>query len=323
MTPPIVRRSMVLLLALTPWLAGAQGAWPSRPVKVVVPFAAGAATDIVARAVMERVSKQIGQPVIIENRPGAGGTIGAGLVATAEADGYTWLIHSNSMTVSAASYKSLSFDPQKDFIGITPLASVPMVMVTSPERGIKTLQDFVKYAKANPTKINYASAGSGGVTHLGAERVRIAGGFQATHIPTKGTNEALTEVMSGRVDFYFSPIGLATPLIQSGKLLPLAVSSAKRFPTLPAVPTLLEGGLPNSEYEVWIAMFGPAKLPKAVVDRMHEEVLKALASPELRERYRGLMMDDMSMNVDQFNRFLASDFRLNAELIKAAGVQPN
>jgi tripartite-type tricarboxylate transporter receptor subunit TctC len=196
-------------------------------------------------------------------------------------------------------------------------------MVTSPERGIKTLQDFVKYAKANPTKINYASAGSGGVTHLGAERVRIAGGFQATHIPTKGTNEALTEVMSGRVDFYFSPIGLATPLIQSGKLLPLAVSSAKRFPTLPAVPTLLEGGLPNSEYEVWIAMFGPAKLPKAVVDRMHEEVLKALASPELRERYRGLMMDDMSMNVEAFNRFLASDFRLNAELIKAAGVQPN
>ena len=323
MTHPIARRSLALLLALIPWLAQAQSSWPSRPIKVVVPFAAGAATDIIARAVMERVSKQIGQPVIIENRPGAGGTIGAALVASAEADGYTWLIHSNSMTVSAASYKNLSFDPQKDFIGITPLASVPMVMVTSPERGLKSLQDFVKYAKANPSKINYASAGAGGVTHLGAERVRIAGGFQATHIPTKGTNEALTEVISGRVDFYFSPIGIATPLIQSGKLLPLAVSSAKRFPSLPAVPTLLEGGLPNSEYEVWIAMFGPAKLPKPVVDRMHEEVLKALASPELRERYRGLMMDDMSMGVESFNRFLANDFRLNAELIKAAGVQPN
>lgn len=321
---PSIARALTLALALAPVVAGAQAPnWPTKPIKVVVPFAAGAATDIVARAVLERLSKQLGQPMIVENKPGAGGTIGASAVAHAEPDGYTLLVHSNSHTVAPATYKNLNYDAQKDFVGITPLASVPMVMVTSPDKGVRTLPDFVKYAKANPGKVNYASAGAGGVTHLGAERIRLAGGFQATHVPTKGTNEALTEVMTGRVDFYFSPIGLAVPQINAGKLVPLAVSSARRFPALPNVPTSTEAGFANSAYEVWIALFAPAKTPKAIVDRLHEETVKALNSPEIKERYKALIMDEMVMEVDEFNRFLAQDLRLNAELAKAAGVQPN
>lgn len=320
----LLTRLCVLGLALAPMFATAQtGGWPTKPIKVVVPFAAGAATDIVARAVLEKVSKQLGQPMVVENKPGAGGTIGASAVAHAEPDGYTLLIHSNSHTVAPATYKNLNYDAARDFVGITPLASVPMVMVTSPEKGVRTLQDFVAYAKANPGKVNYASAGAGGVTHLGAERIRLAGGFQATHIPTKGSNEALTEVMTGRVDFYFSPIGLAVPQINAGKLVPLAVSSAKRFPALPNVPTSTEAGFANSAYEVWIAMFAPAKTPRPVVHRIHEEVVKALNSSELKERYKTLVMDDLIMGVDDFNRFLGQDLRLNAELAKAAGVQPN
>lgn len=312
-----------LAFALAPAASRAQASWPSKPVKVVVPFAAGAATDIVARAVMDQVSKQLGQPILIDNKGGAGGTIGASLVAHAEPDGYTWLVHSNSHTVAPATYKNLNYDAQKDFVGITPLASVPMAMVTSPAKGLRTLPDFVKYAKANPGKVNYASAGAGGVTHLGAERLRLAGGFEATHIPTKGTNEALTEVITGRVDFYFSPIGLALPQIQAGKLVPLAVSSARRFPALPDVPTTEEAGLPNSSYEVWIGLFAPARTPHAVVERMHQEVVKALNSPEVKERYKQLLMVDMIMGVDEFNRFLLQNFRQDAELARAAGVQPN
>ncbi len=319
----ILKKAIAGAFTLLPLLAAAQGAWPNKPIKVVVPFAAGAATDIVARTVMEQVSRQVGQPIVIDNRPGAGGTIGAGAVARADADGYTFLIHSNSHTVAPATYKSLPYDAQKDFIGISPLASVPMVMVTSTDKGVRSLQDFVRYAKANPGKVNYASAGAGGVTHLGAERIRIAGGFEATHIPTKGTNEAITEVMTGRVDYYFSPIGLAVPHITSGKLVPLAVSSARRFPALPNVPTSTEAGFQNSAYEVWIGMFAPARTPRAIVDRMHAEVTRAMASPELKERYKTLVMDDMPMGVDEFNRFLVQDFRLNAELAAAAGVQPN
>lgn len=309
--------------ALLPGSSSAQGSWPGKPIRIIVPFAAGGSNDNIARIFAAKLSARLGQPVVVDNKGGAGGTIGAGMVAHADADGYTWLVHSNSHTVAPATYKNLNYDAEKDFVGITPLASVPMVMVTSPTKGYKTLQEFVKYAKANPDKVNYASAGAGGVTHLGAERLRIAGGFKATHIATKGTNEALTEVITGRVDFYFSPIGLAVPQIQAGKLLPLAVSSAKRFPALPNVPTTQEAGLPNSSYEVWIGLFAPAKTPKPIVDRMHAEVVKALNSPEVKERYKQLVMDDMIMSVDEFNRFLVQNFRQDAELAKAAGVQPN
>lgn len=317
------RRLITLGLLCLPLAAMSQATWPNKPIKVIVPFGAGAATDTVARVIMEQVSKQLGQPIIIDNKPGAGGTIGASMVAHAEPDGYTLMVHSNSQTVTPWTYRNLNFDPMKDLVGVTPLVSVPMVLVTSPAKGVKTLHDLVAAAKAKPGAMNYASAGTGGVTHLGAERLRMAGGFTATHIPTKSSGEALTEVMTQRVDFYFSPVGLALPFVKQGKLVALAVSGARRSSAMPDVPTTLEAGLPNSEYEVWIGMFAPAKTPQAILERLNVETVKALQSSEVRDRLSNLVMEPMPMALGDFSTFLKRDFELNGDLVKAAGIQPN
>ena len=319
-----IRPLIAAVLIGSPWQAHAQTApWPSKPIRAVVPFAAGAATDIVARAVLEQVSKQIGQPIVIDNKPGAGGTIGTGLVAHAEPDGHTILVHSNSYTVTPSTYRNLNYDAAKDMVGVIPLASVPMVLVTAPSKGVRTLADLVRTAKAKPGSINYASAGTGGATHLGAERLHMAAGYTGTHIPMKSSGEALTEVITGRVDYYFSPIGLATPFLKDNKLVALAISSKTRSSALPDVPTTVEAGLPNSDYEVWIGMFAPAKTPRAIVNRLNEESAKALRSPELRERFKTLVMDPMIMSATEFDDFLKKDFQLNAELVRAARIEPN
>ena len=321
-----IQLTSVLTLALSamPLLAVSQTApWPSKPIRAVVPFAAGAATDIVARAVLEQVSRQLGQPIIIDNKPGAGGTIGSSVVAHAEPDGYTLLVHSNTYTVTPATYKNLNYDPVKDMVGVIPLASVPMVLVTSPGKGVRSLADLVKAAKAKPDSLNYASAGTGGATHLGAERLLAAGGISGTHIAYKSSGEALTEVIAGRVDFYFSPIGLALQYLKTDKLVALGVSSTRRASSLPDVPTTIEAGLPNSNYDVWIGMFAPAKTPRAIINRLNEETAKALRSPELREKFSALVMDPMSMAPVEFDAFLKKDFELNAALVKAAKIEPN
>ena len=319
-----LRRILALALITTPLLAMAQAApWPSRPIRAIVPFAAGAATDIVARQVLEQVARQLGQPIIIENKPGGGGTIGSSVVAHAEPDGYTILVHSNSYAVTPSTYRNLNYDPVKDMVGVIPLAAVPMVLVTSPAKGVRSLPELVKSAKAKPDSINYASAGTGGATHLGAERLLAAGGFTGTHVPYKSSGEALTEVIAGRVDFYFSPIGLAQQYIKADKLVALGVSSTKRAASLPDVPTTMEAGLPNSNYDVWIGMFAPAKTPRAIINRLNEETAKALRSPELREKYTGLVMEPMIMSPTEFDAFLKKDVELNAILVKAAKIEPN
>ena len=315
---------LALLLSAMPSAALAQSApWPSKPIRVIVPFAAGSGTDTIARAVTERLAKQLGQPMIIENRPGAGGTIGSAALAHAEPDGHTIMVHSNSHTVTPFTYRNLNYDPVKDVTGVIPLAGVPMVLVVAPSKGMRTLADLVRIAKAKPNSINYASAGSGGATHLGAERLRLSAGFTGTHIPFKGSADALTEVIAGRVDFYYSPIGLALPFLKSDRLVALAVSSTTRSSAMPDVPTTLEAGFPNTDYGVWIAMFAPARTPRAIIARLNEESAKALRSPELREKYGTLVMDNMIMTVDEFDAFLKRDFDVNAELVKAAGIQPN
>ena len=317
-----LRPIVVFALAMSPMLAFSQSTpWPIKPIRVIVPNTAGGATDIVARQVMERVSQQLGQPIIVEDRPGAGGTIGSSLVAHAEPDGYTLMVISNGHTLVPSLYRNLNYDPVKDFIGVIPLASVPMVLVMSPAKGIRNLQELVKSAKANPGSLNYAS--SGGATQLGAERLRLAAGYTGTHIPFKGSPEALTDVMAGRVDFYYSPIGLAKPFFASDKLIPIAVSSARRSSGLPDVPTSIEAGLPKSDYEVWIGLFAPAKTPPAIIARLHAETAKALRSPEIRDKFSAMVLDGMSMSSAEFELFLKKDFELNGELAKAAGIAVN
>ena len=319
-----MRALLAMVIAAAPLLSLAQTApWPSRPIRAIVPFPAGAATDIVARQVLERVSKQLGQPIVVENKPGAGGTIGEAAVAQAEPDGYTILVHSNSHTLTPWTYKNLPYDGRRDLAGVVPLASVPMVIVTAPESGLRTLDDLVREAKATPDSINYSSAGNGGATHLGAERLRIAAGFAATHIPTKGSAEAIREVMSGRVTFHVAPMSLALPLVRSGKLIALASASSRRAGQLPSVPTSVEAGFPESNYDVWIGMFVPARTPKAIVERLAEATAAALRSPEVKERFATMAMDAMSLTIEEFGAFLARDFELNRQLVRATGIQSN
>jgi tripartite-type tricarboxylate transporter receptor subunit TctC len=273
------RTSLLFTLALASFGTAHADTWPSKPIRVIVPFAAGSTTDIIARAIADKVGASLGQPLVIDNRGGASGTIGQQAVATAAPDGYTIMIHSSSHTVSPSTFAKLPFDTVADFAGVTPISSLPNALVISPAKNIKTLQELVAAAKAKPGSINYASAGQGSATHLNAEKFKAAAKIEATNIPFKGSGEAVSEVLSGRVDYYFSPIAPVIGQIKEGSLLALAVGSPKRAAALPNVPTTAEAGVPGSEFNVWIGMMAPAKTPRAIANRLHDEVVKALASP--------------------------------------------
>ncbi len=290
--------------------------------RVIVPFTAGSAVDIVARAVMEQVSTQIGQPVIVENRGGAGGTLGVGMVAKADPDGHTILVHSTTHAVTATTYANPGYDARKDFAAITALASVPNVLVTAPGK-YKSVKDMIEAGKAKQGSLNYASAGAGSSAHLNAERLLLAAGIKAQHIPFKGGPEALTEVMAGRVDFYFVPLPPARGLIAGKKVDALAVSSATRAKALPSVPTTVEAGVPNSEYNFWIGMFLPVKTPAAIVARLHEETIKALNNPAVIARLDKAGGEPMPMSPAAFDDFVRKEIELNAVLVKAAGIEIN
>ncbi len=323
----MLRRSLlaagILLAGLAPGASQTSPqSWPTKPVRVIVPFTAGSAVDIVARAVMEQVSSQIGQPVVVENRGGAGGTLGVGLVAKADPDGHTILVHSSTHAVTATTYTNPGYDARKDFTAITALANVPNVLVTAPGK-YKSVKDMIEAARSEQGSLNYASAGAGSSAHLNAERLMLAAGTKAQHIPFKGGPEALTEVMAGRVDFYFVPLPPARGLIAGKKVDALAVSSAARAKSLPNVPTTVEAGVPNSEYNFWIGMFLPAKTPPAIAARLHEETVKALKNPAVIERLDKAGSESMPMSSAQFDAFMRKEFDINAELVKAAGIEIN
>ena len=307
----------VSLLASQPvWAQG----YPSKPIRFVVPFTAGSGTDIIARTVGDAMSKSMGQPIIIDNKPGAGGTIAASQVAKAEADGYTVLIHSSGHALNPAIY-SLNYDTLKDLTGITPLASLPNVMVVSPAHGWKTVADVVAAAKAQPGKFNYASAGVGSATHLNAEKFKLQAGIDAVHVPFKGTPEALSDVIGGRNDWFFAPLSSALPLIRDGKLQALAVSTPQRAATLPQVPTTVEAGVPGSEYIFWVGMIVASGTPAPIARRLHEEALKALASPDVKERMNKVGADPFPMTPDAFNAFIRTEMESAARIAKAANLK--
>ena len=314
--------SMTCMALLAPWNANAQGAYPNKPIRVIVPFAPGSTTDIIARAISDKMSQSMGQALVIENRGGASGTIGQQAVATAAPDGYTIMIHSSSHTVSPSTFAKLPFDTVNDFAGVTPISSTPNVLVMSPAKNIKTLQELLTAARTKPGGMNFASAGQGSATHLNAEKFKLAAKIEATNIPFKGSGEAVTEVISGRVDYYFSPIAPVIGQIRSGQLVPLAVGSSKRASALPQVPTTAEAGVPGSEFNFWIGMMVPGKTPNDIVSRLTEEVVKALATAEVKERFVTLGADVWTMKPDQFDAYIRDEIKSNAVLVKAAGLSP-
>ncbi len=301
-----------------PQLASAQR-WPARPIRAIVPFTAGSTIDIIGRIVLEPLSAALGQPIVVENRGGAGGTVGTALVAKAEPDGHTILIHASAHSAAPAAYPNAPYHAGRDFAGVVIFGSVPNVTVISPAKGIKTLKELVEAARKG--SFTFASAGVGSATHWAAERLRLAAGFSAVHVPFRGGPEALTEVMTGRVDFMSIGISSGLPLIRSGRLIPLAVSTLKRSSALPEVPTTIEAGYPDSDYTFWNGMLVPAKTPRALVNRLHEETLKVLRQPGVIEKFKPQGIEPMPLTPAEFDALIAKEIENNIAIVKAAGLK--
>jgi tripartite-type tricarboxylate transporter receptor subunit TctC len=310
---------LILCALAWPSVAPAQE-WPARPVRVIVPVSAGSALDLVARAVFDQLSLQLGQPLVIEYRLGAGGAVGAAGVAKAEPDGYTVLAHSAAIAVSVHTVLNAGYDAARDFAAVAPLANVPLVLAA--QTRYRSVADLVVAGKARPGSLNYASVGYGATSHLVAERFRLAAGIEAQQIPFKGSPEGLTEIMAGRIDFTFSPIGTAMPLIEAGKVSALAVSTRRRAKALPDVPTTIEAGFPNSEFDFWIGLFMPAKTPRAIVEKLGRETTKAVQSPRVQDRLAALGAEPMVMTPGEFDAYLRAQVASSGELIRQIGIKP-
>jgi tripartite-type tricarboxylate transporter receptor subunit TctC len=309
-----------LATSVAPRFASAQQ-WPSKPIRAIVPFGAGSTIDIIGRIVLEPLSAALGQPIVVENRGGAGGSIGTAAVAKAEPDGYTLLIHASAHSAAPAAYPNAPYDAGRDLRGVIIFGVVPNVTVISPAKGIRTLKELVEAAKKR--RMTFASAGIGSATHWAAERLRLAAGFNATHVPFKGGPEALTQVASGEVDFMSIGVSSGLPFIRSGRLIPLAVSTAKRSSILPDVPTNEEAGYPNSDYTFWNGMLVPAKTPAEVVNRLHQETMKVLAQPGVLDKLKPQGLEPMPLTPAEFDALIAKEVEVNKAIVKAAGLKFN
>jgi tripartite-type tricarboxylate transporter receptor subunit TctC len=315
----VLMGALALLFVLSPVAAPAQD-WPAKqPIKIIVPFTAGSATDIAGRIVFEQVGKQIGQNFVFENRGGAGTTLGAAMVAKADPDGYTLLVNSTSQVVVASTFAKLPYSVADDFVPISALADIPFVVSTT--TNYKSMQDVVA-ASSKPGGIFYGTNGPGSSGHLFMEALRLAAGYPITHVPFRGTVEAMTEVIAGRIDMFPAPALNAINLTKEGKVNSLAVSSPKRLPLMAEVPTLAEVGLPKAQYQFWVGSFAPAKTPRAIVERLNREVVAALHVKETADRIIALGGSPMPMTPAEFDAFVRREIVLNGEIVKASGYQP-
>ena len=296
--------------------------WPARPIRAIVPFSPGSAADIIPRTVFAKVQEKLGQPIVVENRPGASTTLGTAAVAKAEPDGYTILVASSAYTIVPLTVANIPYEPMRDLAAVTPLANMANVLVVSPNKAINTVGEFVTAARARHGSMNYVTIGEGSAAQLNSVRFLRAAGFEAQPIPYKGSPAGLTDVMTGRVDFYFCPLLPALSLIRAGKLTALAVSSLERSPKLPDVPTTIQAGFPNSEYNFWFGVFVPTKTPAAIIQRLYDEITKALHDPGVQEKLSNLGVQPMPMTPVQFDEYIRKEFDQNKVLVKAAGIKP-
>jgi tripartite-type tricarboxylate transporter receptor subunit TctC len=296
--------------------------WPSRLIKATIPFGAGSATDVVPRVVFERLAAELGQPIVIENRAGAGGTLGTGLVAKADPDGYSILAHSSALTIAPSIFPNLGFDATKDLSSALMIGSSAMVMIVPKEHPWKTIQDFIADAKAKPGSISFGSVGIGSAVHIAAEKFRLAAGIEATHVPYRGGPEVITDIMGGRIDLYFCPLATALPLIRGDQVKALLVSTPTRAADLPDVPTPLEIGLKGADSVSWYGVFVPAKTPRDIVERLHAAGVKVLADPATQASLKKLAVEPMPMKPAELDDLIKRETAANLELIKAAGIKP-
>lgn len=309
-----------LAASALPRIASAQQ-WPTRPIRAIIPFSAGSTIDIIGRIVADPLSAALGQPIIIDNRGGAGGSIGTAVVAKAEPDGHTILIHASAHSAAPAVYPNAPYNAGRDLSAVANFGVVPNVVVISPAKGIKTLKQLVDAAKKG--SMTFASAGVGSATHWAAERLRLSAGFSAVHVPFKGGPEALTDVMTGRVDFMCIGVSSGLPLIRQGQLLALAVTTRKRSSALPDVQTTIEAGYPDSDYTFWNGMLVPAKTPRAIVERLYAQTQKVLQLPAVIEKLKPQGVEPMPLTPTEFDALIAKEIESNIALVKAAGLKFN
>jgi tripartite-type tricarboxylate transporter receptor subunit TctC len=296
-------------------------AYPEKMVRVILPFPAGTGADAVVRTTTQKLSVLWGQPVVVENRPGAGGTIGVAAAAKSPADGYVLLAHSSTYAVSPAVYASLPYDPERDFAEIAPIGTQPYVLVAGPSSGIKSVAELITAAKEKPGTLNYGSAGMGSSTHLVGEMLRATAGIQVAHIPYTKIAEVNADTMTGRIAYWFPPLGLALPLVRDGRLLALAVTSSRRTEFLPDAPTMAEAGVAGLEATNWFGMWAPARTPSDLVERIARDVARSVAAPDVRARLAVGATEPMRMTRPEFARFVRSETESAARIARAAGVK--
>jgi tripartite-type tricarboxylate transporter receptor subunit TctC len=307
--------------SLAPWPTLGQEAWPAKPIRFILPFPPGGGTDILGRLIAERLTVNLGQPVVTENRGGAGGNVGAEAAAKSAPDGYTIVLVAPSLAISPSLYSKLNYDPVRDFAPVSLVATVPNVMITNPSVPAATLKEFIALAKSKPGEMNFGSGGSGTSNHLAGELFNIVAGVKLVHVPYKGVNLAMNDVLSGRVQLVFIGIPAAAPHIKAGKLRALALASTQRSAVLPDVPTADEAGLPKFEVTTWYGILTPAGTPKVIVARLNSELVKIMHGPELKERLEALATDPVTSTPEEFAGLIRREIAKWGEVVREAGLK--
>jgi tripartite-type tricarboxylate transporter receptor subunit TctC len=314
-------RLIFILSSLLLAVAAQAENWPSRLIKATIPFGAGSAADVVPRLVFDRLAAELGQPIVIENRVGAGGTLGTAAVAKADPDGYSIIAHSSALTIAPAIFPNLTYDATKDLASVLMIGSSANVMIVPNSRPWKTVQDFIAGAKAKPGSISFGSVGIGSAVHISSEKFRLAAGVEATHVPYRGGSEVITDILGARIDFYFCPLATALPLIREGQVRALLVSTPKRVPDLPEVPTPLEAGLKDADSAIWFGVFMSSKTPRDIVEKFHAAGVKVLTEPAMQDSLKKLGVQAMQMTPSEMDDLVRRETAANMELIRAAGIK--
>jgi len=295
--------------------------FPTKPVRMIVPFTAGSATDLLARRIAQKMSDNWNQQVVVDNRGGGGGTLGASIVAKATPDGYTLLVHSIAFAMNAALYSKLPYDPLKDFVPVSQILISTSLLVVAPTLGVKSVKELIALAKQKPGKLTFSSSGVGSGTHLNGEQFRFAAGIDVVHVPYKGVPEPLIDTIAGRIDYFLPPLVPALPFIRDGRLLALAVSTARRTPVLPDVPTIAEAALPGYEYQAWFGVFAPARTPRPVVEQISREIARIVDLPDIKKQMLNQGEEGRPSTPEEFARFVRAEIEKASKIVKLAGIR--
>jgi tripartite-type tricarboxylate transporter receptor subunit TctC len=317
-----IRVLPAMLIAALFAAAASAAEYPARPIRIVVPFTAGSASDLLARMIGPKMTEAWGQQVVADNRPSAGGTVAGGIVATATPDGHTLMLTSSAFAGSAALYDKLPYDSHKDFSGVSLVATTALVLIVSPNLGVKSTKDLIALARQKPGQLNFGSSGIGSGTHYGGELFNLAAGIKAVHVPYRGTPEVITDTISGRMHFAMSPLLAAVPHVKGGRLLAIGVTSPQRLAMIPEVPTIAESAIPGFVYEGWFGVLAPSRTPRPIVDKLSVEIGRILKLPEIADRITRTGTTPKSSSPKEFEKLVHDEIATRKKVFKAAGVKP-